>query len=285
MAIAPAAAYVDVSTAPPSSAVSWPAIFAGGLASAALTLVLLSFGAGMGFAVTSPWAGSGVSATTFGVGAGIYFIVVAAMASAVGGYLAGRLRTRWTGATTDEVFFRDTAHGLLAWAFATVISAGLLASAATHVLAAGANGATQAAAIGASQVAGQSRMSGPMQTITDTLLRSDPAVPRNPDQMTATRGELSRLLVPAFNRDGSLQPADRTYAAQIVAARTGITQAEAERRIDDAIVQAKSAADAARKAGIALSLWFAASLLVGAFAASLAAIEGGGLRDGTWKRS
>jgi len=263
------------------SAVSWPAILAGGVAAGALTLILLAFGAGIGLTVVSPWPDSGLGATGFGIAAGIYLVIVAIMSSAVGGYLAGRLRVRWTGAHPDEVFFRDTAHGLLSWAFATVLGAALLSGAATHIAAGAASGATQAVAgIGGGQTG-----SGPAQTIIDGLLRSDPAVPRNPEQMAATRAELSRLLAPAFRRDETMAPPERSYAAQIVAARTGISLADAEQRINLAILQARTAADEARKAGIAFSLWLAASLLAGAFAASLAAIEGGGLRDGTWKRA
>jgi hypothetical protein len=100
------------------SAVSWAAIVAGGVASAALTLLLLAFGAGMSLSAISPWSNSGVSPTTFNLGAGIYLVVVAVMASSIGGYLAGRLRTKWIGVHTHEVYFRDTAHGFLAWAFA-----------------------------------------------------------------------------------------------------------------------------------------------------------------------
>jgi hypothetical protein len=83
--------------------VSWAAVLAGAVASLALTLVLLSFGAGMGFAVVSPWGTSGVSATTFKFGTGLYFIVMAMISSAIGGYLAGRLRTKWVGVQTTEV--------------------------------------------------------------------------------------------------------------------------------------------------------------------------------------
>ena len=96
------------------SGVSWPAITAGAVATAALSLLLLAFGAGIGLSSVSPWAGSGVSATTFKVGSGIYLVIVAVMASSIGGYLAARLRTKWTGLHTNEVYFRDTAHGLLA---------------------------------------------------------------------------------------------------------------------------------------------------------------------------
>ena len=99
---------------PTTSGVSWAAVIAGAAASCALTLLLLSFGAGMGFAVVSPWGGRGVSSSTFEIGTGLYFIVMAMISSAVGGYLAGRLRTKWTGIHITEVQFRDTAHGFLA---------------------------------------------------------------------------------------------------------------------------------------------------------------------------
>ena len=102
---------------------SWSAIVAGAVTAAALTLLLIAFGAGLGLSAVSPWSGSGISASTFKVGAGIYLLVIAVMASALGGYLAARLRTPWTGIHTNEVFFRDTAHGLLSWAFATILSA------------------------------------------------------------------------------------------------------------------------------------------------------------------
>src|SRR4051794_19683594 len=117
------------------SSVSWGAVLAGGIAAAAVTLVLLAFGVGVGFSVISPWSDQGVSSTTLHVGAGIYLVVVAMLASTVGGYLAGRLRNRWAGVHHDEVYFRDTAHGFLAWAFASVLTAGVLGGATTHILA------------------------------------------------------------------------------------------------------------------------------------------------------
>ena len=131
----------------------------------ALTLVLLSFGAGMGFAVVSPWGNSGVSATTFKIGTGLYFIVMAMISSAIGGYLAGRLRTKWVGVQTTEVHFRDAAHGFLAWAAASVLGAVLLASPASSLVAGTLAGVTQAAANAA--------QSSPMNGYVDTLLRSD----------------------------------------------------------------------------------------------------------------
>jgi hypothetical protein len=92
---------------PSVSGVSWAAVSAGAVASLALTLVLLSLGTGLGLAVVSPWGNSGVSTTTFKIGTGLYFIVMAMFSSAIGGYLAGRLRTKWVGVHTDEVYFRD----------------------------------------------------------------------------------------------------------------------------------------------------------------------------------
>src|SRR5580704_11669115 len=103
------------------SAVSWAAIAAGAVAAAALALVLIAFGAGLGLSAVSPWSDSGVSAATFKTATGIYLVIVAVMSSAVGGYLAARLRTKWANVHSNEVFFRDTAHGFLAWAFATLI--------------------------------------------------------------------------------------------------------------------------------------------------------------------
>src|SRR4030081_1044965 len=141
------------------------AVLAGAVASLALTLVLLSFGAGMGFSVVSPWGNSGVSATTFKIGTGLYFIVMAMISSAIGGYLAGRLRTKWLGVHTDEVYFRDTAHGFLAWGLPSVLGAILLASPATSLIGGAASGATQAAV-------NSSQSPAPMDGYVDALLRS-----------------------------------------------------------------------------------------------------------------
>jgi hypothetical protein len=269
-----------------TSAVSWAAIAAGAVAAAALTLVLLSFGAGMGFSAVSPWAGSGVSATTFKVGTGLYLIVVAMIASSIGGYLAGRLRTKWVGVHTDEVYFRDTAHGFLAWAFATIIRAAVLASAATHI----AGGAAQGLGLAAGTAASQTGNGGPADIFVDKLLRPDPAAAQNlvtPAAATngndqAVQGEMARLWTAALRSGGELAPADRAYVARIVAMRTGMSEADAEKRVSDVTAEAKAAMDSARKAAAQLSLWLTASLIIGAFAASLAATEGGQLRDGIW---
>jgi hypothetical protein len=259
--------------------ISWAAVLAGAIASCALTLVLLSLGAGLGFSVVSPWSNSGVSATTFEIGTGLYFIVMAMISSAVGGYLAGRLRNRWMGVASNEVLFRDTAHGFLAWALASVLGAILLASAATTLIGGATSGAVQAAS--ASQTA------GPMDLYVDTLLR--PNNPTADNTANANSGETRRELVRLFTADfrngaNGAEPsaADRSYLAKVVAARTGLSQADADKRVNDVIVQVKADLDKARKAAMKLAIWLTLSLFIGAFSAALAATEGGGLRDGTW---
>jgi hypothetical protein len=255
-----------------ASAVSWPAIFAGGAAAAAISLILLAFGTGVGFSVVSPWS-SVASSTAFHVSTGLYLIVMAMVASSIGGYLAGRLRTRWRGAHSREVFFRDTAHGLLAWAFATLLSAAVLSSAANTLV-----GGTTASL---SRLAGQ--QTNLLSGTVDALLRGDPASARDAAAFTASRNEVTQIFASSLQTGGDFPTADRAYVARVVAERAGISESAAEQRVTAAIEQAKVVIDRARKAAAQLALWLTASLLVGAFSASLAAIEGGGLRDGTWR--
>jgi hypothetical protein len=261
------------------SGVSWASIAAGAVAAAAVSLALLSLGAGLGLSSISPWADSGVSASTFKNAAGIYLVVVAVMSSAIGGYLAARLRTKWTGIHTNEVFFRDTAHGFIAWAFATVLSASVLGAAATHLVSGAASGVAPAAAQAAPAL-------NPSQVFVDRLFRADPAATTGapqPQNNEAARGEVLRLWTSSYRDNGDLAAVDRTYIARVVAAQTGLNQPEAEKRVNDVIVEAKAAADRARSGAAKLAFWMTAALLFGAFAASLAAVEGGQLRDGTWQ--
>jgi hypothetical protein len=286
-----------------SSGVSWPAIAAGTVAAAALTLMLIAFGAGLGLSSVSPWSDSGVSAATFKTGTGIYLVIVAVMSSAVGGYLAGRLRTKWIGVHTNEVFFRDTAHGFLAWAFATLISATALTSATSYL----ANG-TAAALGGTASAAGRSI--NPADIYVDKLFRPNakaagqaaaPAAPApdtggsnptpsgnaasgvpNGANNRQSRAEMVRLWISDFRDNNGLNAADKSYVAQVVAARTGMSQADAEKRVNDVVTEAKTALDDTRKGAAKFSFWLTAAMLFGAFAASLAAVEGGSLRDGTW---
>ena len=263
---------VDVSapTESSSTAVSWGPIIAGAFAASTLTFILMLLGSGLGLTMVSPWSGSGASVTTFAVSTAVWLIIVQWLSSGVGGYLAGRLRTKWVGIHTDEVYFRDTAHGLVTWAFASVLGALLLATPASSIMGSAATGAAQGAAANA----------GPMDGYLDSLLRSDtPAANAN---AADSRGELNRLLTSSFKAGSDMKPADKTYVAKVVAARTGLSQPDAEARVNQVIVEAKATIDATRKATAALAFWLTASLLLGAFCAALAATEGGGLRDGTW---
>lgn len=264
-------------TALPASGVSWAAIVAGAVASLSLTIVLLWFGTGMGFSVVSPWSNSGISATTFKIGTGLYLVVVAMISSAVGGHIAGRLRTQWYGIHSNEVYFRDTAQGFLAWALASLVGTLLLASAATTILGSTAGGLS----LGASTATTQSPSA--VSSYVDQLLRVDATAATVPVGDPAdTRSELTRLLTSSLTSDRDVKPADRIYVAQVVARRTGLSQADAEKRVNDVVTQAKSDLDKARKAAAQLAFWMAASLLIGAFSASIAAAEAGGFRDRNW---
>jgi hypothetical protein len=232
--------------------------------------------------MVSPWSGSGVSATTFKITTGLYLIVIAMLASSIGGYIAGRLRSSWTDVHRDEVYFRDTAHGFIAWALATVLGATALAVPVTSL--------TGSSAVGASQGAAAAQTNGPMDGYVDTLLRTDPTTASAAGNTSTgattnaanSRSEMVRLFTRSFRNGGDLKGPDREYAAKIVAARTGLSQADADKRVNDVVTEVKADADATRKATASLAFWVTAAMLLGAFCASLAATEGGGLRDGTW---
>ena len=279
---------VAVNAGRPVSAVAWAAIIAGGLAAASATVVLTALGAGLGLASISPWTNTGVTAGTFGIMAIIWMIVIQWLSSALGGYMTGRLRLRWLAMHEDEVFFRDTAHGFLAWAFATIVMVAIVSST-LFSAASGVGKAATAVAAGATQGASQGAMQGDRANgdatsyLTDTLFRSDGTPDHTAD--ADTRGEATHILVRGMS-DGDISPADRTYLAQLVAARTGVDQTEAQKRVDDVIAQtkatvdkAKEAADKARKTSAAIAIYTALSMVIGAFIASVAAGFGGRLRD------
>jgi len=272
------------------SALSWSAIIGGAVAAAAVTLVLVALGAGLGFASLSPWSRAGASVTTFAVTTAIWFVVVQWLSSAFGGYLAGRLRSKWVGIHTDEGVFRDTAHGILAWALATVVAALLLSSAVAAAIGGTAKVAGQIGA-GAAQGAGEyAAQAGPgmgpdfgMGYLTESLFRTDhPTTPPTPQDL---RGESGRILLTALGETG-VSDADKAYLTQLVAANTGVDQAAAAKRVDDAIAQVKKTeaelkqkADQARKAASAAAFATAFSMLIGAFIAGAAGALGGRHRD------
>ncbi len=268
-----------------TSATSWGAVIAGGVAAAAASLVLMLVGAGLGLTMVSPFSNEGLSLGSVTVSTAIWVIVVQWLSALLGGYLAGRLRTKWVNLHDDEVFFRDTAHGFLAWALATLLVAGVLTSTLSAMLGTGVQAVstvTSGAAMGGAASAASD--GGNTGYFVDTLLR--PADPANPaedgDQAAA---EVSRILL-ASAASGEMAADDRAYLEQLVGARTGLTAEEAKARVDavlsrveEAAQQAQQAAETARKAGATFALLGALSLLIGAFIASAAAALGGRLRD------
>ena len=246
------------------SAISWSAVIGGAFAAAALSLALLILGAGTGLSAISPWSSRGASASAVGVGAIIWLIVIEILASAMGGYLAGRLRTKWVSVHTHEVYFRDTAHGFLVWCVSLVITAAFLATAAASVVGAG-------SATAVSTAEGQT---GPNAYFVDSLFRSNRAERVDPSERTEAGLILARGI-----QEKNLPAADRTYLAQLVSARTGLSETEAQTRVTEVFGQAQQNADAARKAAAHSLYWTFLALLIGAFCASFAATIGGKQRD------
>ena len=262
----------------PSSAVSWSAILAGAAVSAGLSLILLAIGSGIGFSVANPWSnGAAATTTKAATVAGIYITVTAVMASAIGGYLAGRLRHLWLGTHPHEAFFRDTAHGLVSWAVATVAGAVLLGTVTTSLTGAAVQGASAGAGMAAAR-------NGTTAVFTDRLFAYDSvAVSKDPGMARDYNGDRAfagRLMGRIGTPGRELTANERQNLAVIVAARTGLALPDAEKRVADVEADARAAAEQARRVGMMLSFWLAASLLAGALAASLAAWEGGAIRDG-----
>ena len=298
------------------SAVSWAAVFAGALGAVAVSIIFVELGLGLGFSSTSAWPNSGATLGTLGVMGGVWLILTQWIASGVGGYVAGRLRTKWTGIHTDEVFFRDTVHGFLAWSLGTVIGIALIAMGSATVINATsrvAGGAAQGAAASGTAAAvnqfGQQVQPIGDRYYVDMLFR--PAAPNaaanagtaggttgapaaavastTTTSSQGNAGEDRAIVTRIFARDlpsGTLAPDDRTYVAQIVARRDGISQAEAEQRVDQTVTQVKAAedqarqaADKARKTAAFGGIVTALAMLVGAFIAAVSGAYGGKLRD------
>ncbi|MBB3917299.1 hypothetical protein [Rhizobium fabae] len=269
------------------SAMTWGPIFAGAAAAIGVTLILLLLGSGVGLTMVSPWSGQSSSLGTVGVTAAIWLVVVQWLSSALGGYITGRLRTKWAAVHTDEVFFRDTAHGFISWALATIFVAGFLASSLTSLAGAGAQAVGSAAT--AAGTAAASSTSSPVDLstayFTDALLRPEQARATAATNDAAATTEISRILLKGAAA-GQIPDDDKAYLATVVAARTGLSEADARsrvdtvlKRIDDAKVAAQKAADEARKAASTAALLGSLSLLIGAFIASAAAAFGGSQRD------
>lgn len=301
----------------PTSAVSWGAILAGAAGAAAISLILLILGTGLGLSSVSPWVQTGISAKSLGVSTIVWITFTQLAAAGLGGYLAGRLRTRWLSVPVDEVHFRDTAHGFLAWSVATLFTAALLTSTISALLGSTADGAIavmNSPHSGMAKTGMQQMERTAMRYQMDKLFRisavgnPNPAVePISQDfsdegaQMPRQNrrhldqnayAEVSRIFVTALMRDANktLPADDLSYVTNLVEQRTGLSQVEAENRVrnsyslaqsraEELKTSAKTLADQARKAAAHASLWLFISLLIGAFVASLAATIGAKHRD------
>lgn len=267
------------------SFIEWGAVLAGALTAAALSFVLLAFGATIGLSVVSPWPSSGVSSKTFSALAVFWTVAQQIGAFLVGGYVAGRMRARFAELNADEVEFRDGMHGALVWSLGIVIGSALLLATAGAT----ARVATEAAAKVASAA---SMTADPLAYYTDTLLRPAPArpatagAPQTPARVEPaapeTKSELTRIVSRSI-ANGSLADTDKAYLASVVAQRTGLPQAEAEKRVTDIYTEAnravRDAANKARRAAVIGGLITGVSLLLSLAAAWWAAQRGGHHRD------
>ncbi len=303
--IAGTAVAMDTGPLTGKSAASWPAIIAGAFVAAASTIILVALGSGIGLASISPWPDRGASTTSFAVTTAIWLIVTQWVSAALGGYIAGRLRSRWLGTHPHEVFFRDTAHGLITWAVATMLVVAVGANAFRS--AAGAAGRAAGAAATPAMVAGPV-VAGPLVAAHGSpggAMTANMTAPNANSPLSAyeidklfrssnfggtallgdARMEAAHIAANAF-ADGGVSGADRAYLIEQVSARTGASQADAQSRVENfvaAVTQAqeklKAQADSARKAAAEASIYLALSMLIGAFIASVAAALGGRVRD------
>jgi hypothetical protein len=266
---------VAVETA--TSFLQWTPVIAGALVASAISLVLIAFGSAIGLSILSSSPTWRDASPALAVLSGLFLLLTAIASFGLGGYVAGRLRERWhQSAHNDVVEFRDGTHGIVALALAVVIT-GLVATASAAVIASrGVQPATSPVA-----TTGEPLIAYEL----DRLFRAGQR-PLEGD-LTYTRAEAGRLLLAATGRRG-IAPEDRTYLVRLVAARTGIPQPDAERRVDDAITGATTAVHKARRSAVILAFATAVSLLVGAAAAWYASCVGGRHRDNvapslTWR--
>src|SRR5262245_47834617 len=248
---------VTSATSAGASFVEWGAVLAGAFLAAAISFVLLTFGAAIGLSATSPWPNSGVSAKLIATLAVLWAMMQQIGAFMAGGYVAGRMRSRWHETTQHEVEFRDGLHGGLVWAVGIVIGAALAMAAAGAAAKTGLDVASKAAAMTASS------SSDPMDVVLDNMLRpttvaqassaSTPPAAGAPAPSASrarsaaagadeTRSEMARILASAV-ASGTLTDQNRTYLAQLVAQRSGMSQQDAERRVNEAFTAAREAAD------------------------------------------
>ncbi|MGE4063417.1 MAG: hypothetical protein AB7E79_08615 [Rhodospirillaceae bacterium] len=282
---------VSVATDTGHGYVDWCAIAAGAMMATAVSIILFTFGTAIGLSMVSPYEGEGVSRAAYFATLGLWTLWVIVSSFMAGGYLAGRLRRRVGDANEHEVDVRDGAHGLLVWATGVVLASLLLVLGVTGAVGTAVKAGAPAAAEAADNADGGGGMTAytvdslfrattttaPAQPATDPATGAAmPATP--PDDGRADREEVTRIFAHGVT-DGELGAEDKAHAASLISRRTGISEAEAQKRIDTALAKAKEAADAARKIGLIVGFLTAAALLVGAAAAAWAAALGGRHRD------
>ena len=272
--------------------VEWGPIIVGTLGALAITIVLMTFGGALGLSVTSAQPYAGLSAKALAVLAGLYVALVHVASFATGGYLAGRMRTPWRTTDTVESHFRDGGHGFAVWALGVVLGAVFAMSGVGAVLKAAIGAATAVASAGVAGAAANPQTPAALQQLSlqptdyavDRLLAPGPgaAAPAGATApaggpAAASRADLAGPIARAFaaNADNpQLDARDRTWLASLVSQRTGLSQADAEKRVDEAFAElkaaeqkARDAADKARKATLIAAFLAAATLAIGCAAA------------------
>ena len=288
----------------PGHYLSWGAIIAGALCAAAISLVLFTFGSAVGLSAISPWPHVGLSPTVALIIAALWAAVVQVVGFAAGGYVAGRVRNGWGSVVAPERRFRDGMHGLIVWALGLLVGAAFAASAAGGLIRSGAQAVATVAggAIGVATAPSTTAPHAPTPADIgfDYLMRPAPgeaaATPAagaaQPQSMVGRLPGLQELQPSVVRvlgdglQAGSLAPADRSYLASLASMRTGMSQADAEKRVDEALqrtkdadTKLKAAADKARKASVLAAFLAAATLVIGCAAACAGATAGGRHRD------
>jgi nucleoid DNA-binding protein len=240
------------------SYVEWSAIFAGAIVASAIIVLMTAFGSAIGLSVVSPYRGH--SPLIFYIALALWFIWITVSSFVAGGYIAGRMRRPIEGATTHEVHVRDGVHGLVVWAVAVAIGAWL----ATWSISSAVKGGAELAKSGASSTSSGASVADPMAYSVDTLLRPNESAPAAKSGIADTSQRDMSSILATSGTNGSLSNDDRARVARIVAARAGLQQTDAEKRVDGVFAQVKAAADkirdandTARKAGIVLALTLA----------------------------
>ena len=254
-------------SAPIHCYVDWCAVLAGALIACAIFVLLTTFGSAIGLTLTSPYPGSGFSGRVATWVIGIWEIWVAVSAFAVGGYFAGRLRHRVFDATEHESDVRDSAHGLVVWAIAALLGTWIVAMTARDLAHAVSGGPER------TPVAGKA---DPARYAADVMLRSDRAPPGGYDE--PLHREVASVLA-AYATGVNMTQEDAAYLTRVTAARSGVSQGDAEARVRTAVAQVRDNANTARRTGIMIAFLTAASLAIGAAAAWAAAALGGRHRD------